>query len=184
MSGEGDSKLGSRSPPFSPQLFSIWLPLYHLTKVTLSLLFFATLCSLLDLTSPTGDRTWALAVKVPSPNHGTAREFPPKSTLFQATSHLFIGRSKSLTSFELTVTFFTVDRPYFSKAKNSPASSYLLSCSFSVSFGSSCPVSVWVPVALWWLPPLPLLLSAWQDPLPPEAFMAVFSLMAAPRLEL
>lgn len=101
----------------------------------------------------------------------TAREFPPKSTLFQATSHLFIGKS-----FELTVAFFTVDHPYFSKARNSPASSYRLSCSFSVPFGSSCPVSVWGPVALWWLPPLPLLLSAWQDPLPPEAFMVVFLL--------
>ena len=128
------------------------------------------------LLPPTGDRTWALAVKAPSPNHGTAREFPPEITLLQATSHLFIGKSKDLTPFELTVAFFTVDRPCFSKAENSPASSYLLSCSFSESLGSSCPVSVWVPVALRWPSPLPLLLSAWQDPLSPEAFMVVFLL--------
>ena len=39
-------------------------------------IFLATLRSLRDLSSPTGDRTWAPAVKVPSPNHWTARGFP------------------------------------------------------------------------------------------------------------
>ena len=32
------------------------------------------LCSLQDLSSPTGDRTWATAVKAPSPNHWNTRE--------------------------------------------------------------------------------------------------------------
>lgn len=46
-------------------------------------------------------------------------------------------------------------------------SSHLHSCSFSGTSGSSCPVSVWVPVALWWPSPPPL------HPPPPEAFMAI-----------
>ena len=33
-------------------------------------------CGLWDLSSLTKDRTWAMAMKAPSPNHGTAREFP------------------------------------------------------------------------------------------------------------
>ena len=40
------------------------------------LIFLAVLCGLWDLSSPTRYRTWALAVKVPSPNHWTARKFP------------------------------------------------------------------------------------------------------------
>ena len=40
------------------------------------ILFLAALHGLQDLSSPTRDWTWALAVKVPSPNHWTAREFP------------------------------------------------------------------------------------------------------------
>ena len=30
-----------------------------------------------DLSSPVRDGTWALAVRVPSPNHWTGRQFPP-----------------------------------------------------------------------------------------------------------
>ena len=37
--------------------------------------FLATPRSLWDLSSPTRDRTWALAAKAPSPDHWTAREF-------------------------------------------------------------------------------------------------------------
>ena len=43
--------------------------------------FLATLCSLQDLSSLTRDRTWAMAVKAPSPNHWTTREFPPVKDL-------------------------------------------------------------------------------------------------------
>ena len=34
-----------------------------------------------DLSSLTRDRTWAMAVKAPSPNHWTTREFPPVKDL-------------------------------------------------------------------------------------------------------
>ena len=33
-------------------------------------------CSLQDLSSPARDGIWALVVKMPSPNHGSSREFP------------------------------------------------------------------------------------------------------------
>lgn len=33
-----------------------------------------------DLSTPTMDQTWPLAVKVPGPNHRTTREFPLKGT--------------------------------------------------------------------------------------------------------
>ena len=39
--------------------------------------FLAALRGLRDLSSPTRDWTWAPAVKAPSPNHWTARDFPP-----------------------------------------------------------------------------------------------------------
>lgn len=39
-------------------------------------LFLATPCGLQDHSFPTKDQTWALAVKAPSSNHQTSREFP------------------------------------------------------------------------------------------------------------
>ena len=42
----------------------------------ISCFILAVLCGLRDLSSSTRDWTWAPAVKAPSPNHWTAREFP------------------------------------------------------------------------------------------------------------
>ena len=49
---------------------------YFKLKVLIFFFFLATPHGLWGLISPTSDRTWALAVKAPSPNHWTAREFP------------------------------------------------------------------------------------------------------------
>ena len=43
--------------------------------------FFGMRCSLQDLSSPARDQTWALAVKVVSPNHWTTTEFPMQEHL-------------------------------------------------------------------------------------------------------
>ena len=51
-----------------------------------SIYLFAVLCGLRDLSSATRDPTWATAVKPPSPNHWTAREFPNSISIL----HLFI----------------------------------------------------------------------------------------------
>ena len=39
-------------------------------------LFVAATCDVWDLSSPTRDQTWAVAVEVWNPNHWTARECP------------------------------------------------------------------------------------------------------------
>ena len=50
-------------------------------RVVFFFFLLAILCSLQDLSSLTRDRTWAMAVKAPSPNHWTTREFPPVKDL-------------------------------------------------------------------------------------------------------
>ena len=49
---------------------------YCMLSLICGIIFLATPRVLRDLSSPTRDRTQALAVKVASPNHWTAREFP------------------------------------------------------------------------------------------------------------
>ena len=54
---------------------SQWYSLNFFFSFFLFLLFLAALCGLWDPSFPTRDWSRALAVKVPSPNHWTAREF-------------------------------------------------------------------------------------------------------------
>ena len=52
-------------------------------------LFFAVPRDFLDLSSPSRDRTWAPAMKVPSPNHWTARELPSLFTFLMYFAKLY-----------------------------------------------------------------------------------------------
>ena len=63
---------------FFPFVFSFFLGggLYFILFFFTFLSFLAMLRDLWDLSFPTRDRTWALAVKAQSPNHWTARELP------------------------------------------------------------------------------------------------------------
>ena len=65
---------------FTKSWYSFWNPIYQLCKGFSSnfniFFFLATLCSLQDLSSLTRDWTPAPAMKAPSPNHWTSREFP------------------------------------------------------------------------------------------------------------
>ena len=70
MDGFLPSFLPSSLPP--PSLSSFLPP----SPSFLSFFLLAMPCSLQDLSSPTRERTQATAVKAPSPNHWTAREFP------------------------------------------------------------------------------------------------------------
>ena len=55
----------------------VYIYIYLKNAIFFSFLsFLAMLRGLWDLSSLTGDRTWALAVKAQSPNHWTARELP------------------------------------------------------------------------------------------------------------
>ena len=66
---EGPAMLGLSQHQFQePPLLLLAAPLRPF--------FLAMPQHLRDLSSPTRDRTWAMAVEVPSPNHWTAREFP------------------------------------------------------------------------------------------------------------
>ena len=76
----------------STQILELFvLALWKMTLVCFFWFFvfnLAALCSLQDLSSPTRDWTRALAVKVPSPNHWTAREFPDFAILIGITLNL------------------------------------------------------------------------------------------------
>ena len=61
---------------FDKYIYKSIFPILLRNFILFFLFFVATLCGLRDLSSLTRDWTWATAVKVPSPNHWTAREFP------------------------------------------------------------------------------------------------------------
>ena len=58
-----------------------------ITLLSISIFFFfgAVPRGFQDLSSPTRDRTWAPALKVWSPNHWTAREFPYNDNIINST---------------------------------------------------------------------------------------------------
>ena len=68
-------ELGPETSSLAPESM-----LLILTSIPLTF-FWATLCSLQDLSSPTRDSTRAVAVKAWNPNHWTTREFPTQTVL-------------------------------------------------------------------------------------------------------
>ena len=63
--------------------------------------FFGLTTRFVDLRSPIRDWTWAPAVKVPSPNHWTAREFPVRFFFFKALASIYLGLLGSTNSRKL-----------------------------------------------------------------------------------